>query len=272
MRVAAINDLALLPLEGGINFRDMGGYRTEDGRLVRRGVLFRSGGLWNLTESDLVVLKDLSIKTILDYRDVNEAAQSPDRLWEGAKLVSVPAIIKETNLSADPKKLVENLIREKTNPEENAAVKMMGQLYADLPFGNPAYRTLFELLSGDESPGGLVQHCTLGKDRTGVGSALTLLALGVPVETVRADYLKTEKILGPYKKDLLDKKLNMEGKPPLSEETIRKLSPLLEARVEYIDQALDQMIRHYGTFEDYFKQELGLSQANLDTLRKRYLE
>ena len=141
MRDAAINDLALLPLEGGINFRDMGGYRTEDGRLVRRGVLFRSGGLWNLTESDLVVLKDLSIKTILDYRDVNEAAQSPDRLWEGAKLVSVPAIIKETNLSADPKKLVENLIREKTNPEENAAVKMMGQLYAELPFGNPAYRT-----------------------------------------------------------------------------------------------------------------------------------
>ena len=272
MKDTAINNLALVPLEGGINFRDMGGYRTEDGRLVRRGVLFRSGGLWKLTQTDLAALKELSIKTILDYRDESEMQQSPDRLWEGATLFSVPAIIKETKLSADPKKLIENLIREKTTSEENAAVKMMGQLYAELPFGNPAYRMLFDLLSADESSEGFVQHCTFGKDRTGVGSALTLLALGVPVETVRADYLKTEKILGPYKKDLLDKKLNMEGKPPLSEETIRKLSPLLEARVEYIDQALDQMIRHYGTFEDYFKQELGLSQANLDTLRKRYLE
>ena len=66
MKDTAINNLALVPLEGGINFRDMGGYRTEDGRLVRRGVLFRSGGLWKLTQNDVAALKELSIKTVLD--------------------------------------------------------------------------------------------------------------------------------------------------------------------------------------------------------------
>ena len=269
----AINNSALLPLEGGINFRDMGGYETKDGRVVRRGVLFRSGGLGDLTENDLTVLKDLSIKTILDYRDKDEAAQSPDRLWEGATLVAVSAIsARVSSPSADPGKLIGNLIRDVSTSKEDTAAKVMVHLYSELPFCNLAYRRLFELLSGNESADGLVQHCALGKDRTGVGSALTLLALGVPVETVRLDYMKTEKILSPHKREILTKKLHVEGGSPLSEEAIIKLSPLMEARTEYLDLALDAIIKSYGTFKDYFKQEFALSRTDVDALRKRYLE
>ncbi|STQ72887.1 Protein tyrosine/serine phosphatase [Hafnia alvei] len=59
---------SLAPLEGGVNFRDMGGYLAADGRRVKRGKLFRSGALDRLTDKDLSYLQDVPIKNILDYQ------------------------------------------------------------------------------------------------------------------------------------------------------------------------------------------------------------
>ena len=262
----------LLPLEGGVNFRDMGGYQANDGRVVRSGLLFRSGVLSDLTAKDRERLEALSITTILDYRDIKEAAQAPDRLWEGVRLIEAPAIASVTGRTADPEKLIGELLSEKPASKEDVAVKIMEQLYSELPFSNPAYKRLFELLLSDAPTQGLVQHCTLGKDRTGVGSALTLLALGVPVETVRCDYMKTEDFLKCHRREILTQKLQAVMNTTLSEEQLTRLSPLLEARVDYIDHALNSILTRYGTFEAYFKQEFGLSPIDIERLQKRYLQ
>ncbi|HYR65689.1 MAG TPA: tyrosine-protein phosphatase, partial [Reyranella sp.] len=70
----------VVPLEGGSNFRDLGGYRTADGRIVRRATVFRSAHLGNLTEEDRAALGRLGVRTIVDLRGVNEAAETPHRI------------------------------------------------------------------------------------------------------------------------------------------------------------------------------------------------
>src|SRR5262249_31605567 len=70
----------VVPLEGGSNFRDLGGYRAADGRAVRRGAVFRSAHLGNLTEQDCAALSRLGVRTIVDLRGVDEAAETPHRI------------------------------------------------------------------------------------------------------------------------------------------------------------------------------------------------
>ena len=67
----------VLPLEGGQNFRDLGGYRTTDGRMVKWGVLMRSGAMSRLTEKDFAYLASLGLKTVVDFRDTRERTSEP---------------------------------------------------------------------------------------------------------------------------------------------------------------------------------------------------
>src|SRR5712671_732489 len=76
------NDLLphVVPLQGGSNFRDLGGYRTGDGRTVRRRAVFRSAHLGTLTDEDRAALGRLGVRTIVDLRGVSEAAETPHRI------------------------------------------------------------------------------------------------------------------------------------------------------------------------------------------------
>ncbi|MDR1893168.1 MAG: tyrosine-protein phosphatase, partial [Spirochaetales bacterium] len=69
---------ALLPIEGAYNIRDLGGYRTEEGKTVRWDLVFRAGELDKLTPGDVAHFEELGIKTIVDFRDTEERAAAPD--------------------------------------------------------------------------------------------------------------------------------------------------------------------------------------------------
>ena len=153
------------------HFRDFGGNGVADGRRIKRGLLFRSGSLERLTENDCAFLAGVPVRSVLDYRDADEVQAKPDVLWNGADYHHVPANPLSSEVNANLEKL--------TNETLAAfdARAFMLELYRRLPFGNAAYQRLAQLLS---NPGGgaIVQHCAVGKDRTGVGSALVLFALG----------------------------------------------------------------------------------------------
>ncbi len=254
-----------LHTEGGINLRDLGGYETSDGRVVRRGLLFRSGELSGLTEKDRAFLASLPVGTVLDYRDAGEAEESPDPTWAGVTVLREPAsndILRTRGLSGNVQRMARSL------PGDFDGEALMRALYRELPFDNPAYRRLFALLA-DEGRGGLLQHCTAGKDRTGVGSALTLLALGVPVETVRQDYLRTGEFLG---KDFALRLFRRMGGETLPPETLRKLLPMAEVRREYIDDTLAAIKERCRGFDAFFETEFGLGAQKREKLRSIYLE
>ncbi|MCS6743003.1 tyrosine-protein phosphatase, partial [Acinetobacter baumannii] len=143
----------------------LGGKKLSNGGIIKPGLLFRSGSLDRLTDTDQALLIDKNLFQILDYRDTGEIVDKPDRVWEGAQYYHAPANPLSKEVSANLEKLTPEIL------EQFDAKAFMFQLYKLLPINNPAYKQLATLLKQPEK-GGVIQHCAVGKDRTGVGSAL----------------------------------------------------------------------------------------------------
>ena len=251
---------SLAPLDGGINFRDFGGNGVADGRRIKRGLLFRSGSLERLTENDCTFLAGVPVRSVLDYRDADEVQAKPDILWSGADYHHVPANPLSSEVNANLEKL--------TNETLAAfdARAFMLELYRRLPFGNAAYQRLAQLLS---NPGGgaIVQHCAVGKDRTGVGSALVLFALGADEATVLEDYLLTETTLATFREQMLDQ-LSIK----LNAAALEQFAYVLSAREEFLMTALGCIRRQYGSTDRWLEAEYGLGAARREALQAFYLE
>ncbi|MEQ8248267.1 MAG: tyrosine-protein phosphatase [Alphaproteobacteria bacterium] len=175
-----------VPLEGASNFRDLGGYRTDEGRQVRWGKVFRSGALDRLTDGDLATLSALGLRTICDLRHPEEQSAFPTRRAEQAPPTihslpirpTVPGNYRERIEAGDPE-------------AGELALAYMSEAYrCYVRDHTDAYSALMHTVA-DPANHPLVFHCAAGKDRTGFAAALILMTLGVPEETVIEDYLAT---------------------------------------------------------------------------------
>lgn len=167
-------------LLGPSNFRDLGGYRTADGRLVRWRHVFRSDAL-RLTEDDVAVMRDqLSIRTVVDLRTAFEYGhrQGGGNETHVARLTAVGA--RRVHLPMVDETRVARQATDERPPAAKGYLKMLER-------GGAAMSELFALLA-DEAHHPLVFHCAAGKDRTGIAAALLLGVLGVDDETIVADY------------------------------------------------------------------------------------
>jgi len=242
----------VVPLEGGSNFRDLGGYRTVGGKTVRRGAVFRSAHLGNLTTQDCAALAQLGVKTIVDLRGVSEAAETPHQI-NGIECRVVGAHIEPG---------VGDKIRNAVGDGSATAHLMMQFLtdhYRDYPRRcAPGFRTLFTTL-GDGSHRPLVFHCTAGKDRTGFASALLLTLLGVAWETVLEDYLRTNELwtghVGRY--------------PELDIDT---RAAIIEARAPYLEAAFEVVQAEFGGPEGFAERALGLDPVARARLQAELLD
>jgi protein-tyrosine phosphatase len=251
---------SLAPLDGGINFRDLGGNRAADGCRIKRGWLYRSGSLDALTAKDCDFLSKVPVTHILDYRDADEVAAKPDLLWHGAQYYHVPANPLSNEVNANLEKLTAHTINA-FDPEA-----FMLELYRRLPFNNAAYQQLATLLMQPDG-GAIVQHCAVGKDRTGIGSALVLFALGADRNTVLEDYLLTDTTLAPFREQMLNQ---MSIK--LSEKALAKFAYVLSVREAFIETALKSIDDLYGSTDLWLEKEYGLTTVQRENLRDRYLE
>ncbi|BFI68194.1 C4-dicarboxylate ABC transporter [Yersinia pseudotuberculosis] len=272
---------SLIPLDGGINFRDLGSNLAADGRRIKPGLLFRSGSLDRLSTNDCDFLSNGGVTQIIDYRDTDEVLAKPDVLWPGAHYHNIPANPLSSEVNANLEKL--------TNETLAAfdARAFMFKLYHRLPFNNLAYQQLVNLLqncastdpvasgvvhSGDVVHGdvvhrGIVQHCAVGKDRTGVGAALVLFALGADESTVLEDYLLTETTLKPFREHML-----AELALKLNDQALAQFTFVLSAREEFIQTALRSIHDRYGSRERWLKHEFGLGSIEREKLQSYFLE
>jgi protein-tyrosine phosphatase len=254
-----------IKLEGQGNFRDLGGYRTTDGRIVKRGLIYRAGQLNKLTDADLSKLKELKISTIVDLRGTAEAeTRGKDRLPDGVRSISFPID-------------VGSLPKEESTPADSSAGRTDFMLQATRSIminRTDVYAALIrELAKPGNRP--LVFHCTAGKDRTGVGAAIVLSLLGVPWETVRDDYLlsnfyrreENERELKSMREDIAKK----QGIPP-EQVDMTAFEAMFLVKPEYIDAAHDEVIRKYGSMDSYLRKGLGISDEMISDLRNELLE
>ncbi|MDC9589389.1 tyrosine-protein phosphatase [Xenorhabdus sp. XENO-10] len=260
MTTTILSHPSLLPLNGGINFRDLGNKTLNNGAKIKSGLLFRSGSLDRLTENDQAFLVDRNLFQIIDYRDSSEILDKPDQVWHGAHYHHAPAnpLSKEVNANLD--KLDKEILA------QFDAKVFMSRLYELLPINNPAYKTLAALLLQPEK-GGIVQHCAVGKDRTGVGSALVLLALGANLDTVMEDYLLTNVTLAPYRDYLLSEHAKV-----MSENVVEKFAYVYSVREEFLLTALNSINQHYGSVDIWLEKDIGLNIAAREKLQSYFLE
>ena len=251
----------VLPLEGGRNFRDLGGYATKDGHHVRWGRAFRSGVMTGLTEKDYAYLSAIRIRTVCDFRSADERRSEPTN-WQAGEVAYV-AWDKEQNMGGFREIMASGM------PTAAAVKAMFARSYADMPeeFATQ-YQEMFQRLSSGEIP--LAFNCSAGKDRTGVAAALLLSALGVPRDTVVADYALSDKVVN-YEQAMMGGKVNaaFEQMQRIPAE-IR--APLMASDPEYIKATLDALDRKYGGVENYLRQRLGITDAQLAKIRGALLE
>lgn len=247
----------LLPLQGGRNFRDLGGYATTDGRRVRWGMLYRSGSMADITPADYGYLARLGIRVICDFRTTAERRQEPYSWLDDAKV---------DYWTRDHEMSVGELGKVKLYAMTGAqAAAVMTGFYRRLPEEQaPALREMFRRLAGGQAP--LVFNCTAGKDRTGLAAALILTLLGVPRETVVADYAATDRYLEPAKMVSKGMRAAMASFPA------DVSAALLRSDPAYIAAALTEIDTRYGSVEAYAEQMLGLSRKDLRKIRKVLLE
>jgi len=258
----------LLPLEGGSNFRDMGGYFTKDGRQVRRGILFRSAAPTSLTRQDQEFLAQFGFKRIIDMRSTEERDLYPNH-W--AREQHIEVLYHDYSI----REIVERMVDDSGDLQEG-----MHKLYRFFPdLIRPQVKMVFEQALEGNVP--LVVNCSAGQDRTGFASALLLIALGVPREVVSQDYLQSTRYRRP---DLERGDVDLEKAAEdnwFAELMLRysdgegaeyEAEPLLtDNGVPYLRFALDQIEQEYGSVEAYLNKELGVDSADIEKLRERYL-
>mgnify|MGYP001357737162 CR=1 FL=1 len=260
--------LRLLPLEGGRNFRDIGGYETEDGQTVKWGRVFRSGVMDDLTDKDYSYLSGLGIKVVCDLRTARERSDEPTDWQAGsAQYLTFPDPAEDDAMG---------LMAIFQNPDATPQMvsQVMADSYADIAHDQaPAYREMFDRLAGGDIP--LAFNCSAGKDRTGIGAALILTALGVPRETVVADYALSETYVD-YMKEFAgaSEEAIPEDSPYafLAKLPPEMVMPLMRSDPLYIETALADIEEEYGSVMAFLQEEIDVTDEELASIRAQLLD
>jgi len=241
-----------LHLLGAANYRDLGGYLTSDGHALRWGLVYRSDALAKLQPSDVDFLGGIGLKLVVDLRTDNEVSVAPDTLADGSRIAYTrQAII----LPLDPKQILSS--------GTVIDIAFMTDVYKQLVDENAAIfaKVFSDLAEAAARP--VAVHCTAGKDRTGIASALLLSALGVPDDVIGQDYQLTDTYTAAIAKAQEDQ-LRAQGIDPA------KLGILLKSPPEVIVATIAHVREKYGSIDSYL-QSGGLDGAALTKLRAALL-
>ena len=250
------------------NLRDLGGYRTSTGEVIKDGLVYRSSQLSSIGAADMEALDKLRLKVTYDLRTAEERKRHPDELPAGVYDVWLDVL---ADASRAGPAAVEKLLHDPK--AANAALgggkaeALFSRSYRDLislPSARREFRKLF-LGLGDRNQLPAIFHCTTGKDRTGWAAAALLTLLGVPRDAVYEDYLRSNDYILPAYQSAIDTFVAAGGDPGVP-------SAILGVRPEYLDAAFDEMKKQYGSIEGYFAQGLSIDEAQQQLIRNILLE
>ena len=255
----------LAPMDGADNFRDLGGYRTADGRRVKWGRLYRSDALDELSDADMAYMQTLDIRRVVDFRSDVERHEAPSRLPATAAVTELPISVGGADRAGGS-------LRALFEDAEAIGATDFGDFLvtANQSFVHEhgAVWRQWLLMLAEEPDSPMVFHCTAGKDRTGFAAALILSALGVPKDRVIEDYLRTT----TYTADAVQQQLRTIRWASAFRVDTEKLRPLLIAERRYIEAAFDAIDSRYGSVARYLRDGLGIGDDVLARLKDRLLE
>lgn len=232
---------------GTFNFRDLGGLPVEGGGSVVPGRLFRSDALQALGGDGRRAFADLGIRTVIDLRDDSEAETMPDHL--GGMSIAIHRV---PILSGSLQSFCD--------------LPGVAELYSAM-LTSSGHRIAAALRAiSDAGPGGVLVHCTAGKDRTGVVIALALLVGGVDPEAVVDDYAATEQRLrGPWAEAMAARAASAGF-----DVTPRLRSLLVASPAAVMRDTIESLISSQGSIQAYLDAS-GLTITEQQRLRERLI-
>ena len=263
--------------EGVDNGRDMGGLVMQDGRTVRFDMLVRSANLSEATDADVAILKGrYQLTDVFDFRFDAEAAAAPDRVIDGvtySQLSTMPAVMVQEIASRssgsdkiDTRDMGTLLMKYVFNPEVQALAKLLYPAIVTDPQSQSYYG---EFLRGVlKAKGGVLWHCSHGKDRAGLAAAFLLAALGADREVIVEDFYLSNESYAAKVEALSAQVRGKEG----ADEAIAVIQAMVGVSRENFETTLDLIDQKYGSMSQYIENQLGFSKEEQQQLRQKYLE
>lgn len=241
------------------NLRDLSIYQNKSGKHLKKDVFIRSAALVNLKRNDIHFLEKYETLTVIDLRTGNERNEKPDY-----KIGTYHAITLMDDLPsgvAHDRKSKEEIVKKVPNMPELYA----GFIKSDL--GLNGIEKAFKIITDPDRKGTVLWHCTEGKDRCGIVSALFLKLMDFDDETIYADYLKSAK----SSKKRADKYywiVRILLKNKTGAEAIRLA---FSAKKEFLDAAFKAIEEKFGGFDEFFA-SMGIDAEKKRELQDRFLE
>lgn len=254
-----------IPLKSVLNAREYGGYQTSLG-VIKPKLILRGGELSRLLPEDKAkLINEYHLKVVIDLRSKNEISRKPDQEIEGVRHIHLDVIGDTFDFNGDPKDMVKKM-NERT-PEE-----LMEELYSAFttkPAPTDALKCFFkEALALEE--GSMYVHCTAGKDRTGIASALLLYVLGASPELIAYDYV----LSNHYRKDSVEqeiKEINENLHTRMSEHDEKRFRVLNSVHEKFLLLSFVEAEKKYGTMDHYLLKALELTEDKKERLRNKFL-
>jgi len=245
------------------NFRDMGGYKTAKGDVIKPGILYRSSHLAYLSDTEIQHFNKLGIATVFDLRSEFEQNHYPSRLPE-------QVICHEFKVDVGSGRQFFNQLLSGTASCQSAHALMVESYERYITQKHSQLSHLLKKMS--ETTGSVLIHCMVGKDRTGVVIALLLLALGVSRADIAENYLLSNEYYPAQDiMQILYKHLKEAGVESVSTASMNAMETYCSARREYLQAAFDAIDIQYGGTEYYLTKKLGLTKGHLQNLALQFL-
>lgn len=259
--------------EGIPNVRGLGGYVMQDGRKIRAGKLVRGGSLAKATDKDIERMREFGVCHIFDFRSERERQLFPDRVMEGVKYTWLPTIDMVTDQKVESlpheayMNLEQYLLTEAFTEKVQRLAKVMYPDMIDNEYTQLQHAAFIQNII-NTSEGSIYWHCSQGKDRTGLGAAFLLFALGADRETVVRDF----DLSNDYYKAEVDRACEKVRERGGGEAELDAVCSFIGVGTKNFEATLDKIDREYGGMMSYLKNMILISEEDMEILRDRYLE
>nr|WP_234347364.1 tyrosine-protein phosphatase [Parabacteroides bouchesdurhonensis] len=239
-----------VPTDSVQNLRDMGGYFNRQGNMTKWGKVFRSGQLGSLGEWDTIRINNLGIKTIIDLRADEEIKKEPIK-YPHANIVHIP--VSTGRMKDASARITEGRMR-----KGDALLYMQDQYLQFVTDNSEQFAKALELFENKENYP-ILFSCSLGKDRTGFLAAMLLAALGVPMETIKQDYIASNDYINISHLAYLAKDLSSDAQ--------ESITVILTANESFLDIALQKINKEYGSIDKYLSKGLNITENKRDKIK-----
>lgn len=247
-------------MQGAPNFRDIADLSGADADLIKPGVIFRSDEMSKLTDADVQTFKDLQIKAVYDMRTPYESASKPSRCLKEIGVQVKKIHIFPLGMDFNFYSFFWYLVSRARKVDFNLHTIEMYRSFINNH--SREFKILFESLA-DATKRPAVIHCTSGKDRTGFVSALLQLLAGASRESIIENYLQTNNNI----KHRIAEGIRITRWMSLFTVSSERIKPILVARAEYLDNALDELLEKFGSVSNYLQESCGLSVDTVTALK-----